>query len=349
MTTYWQAGVNITDGERAVELMKSHISTAQRSESIGGIGGFSGQFDAMKLKKFAHPILVSSTDGVGTKTEIARIMKNYSSIGEDLVAMVVDDLVVCGAEPLFMTDYIATGKVIPEKIAEIISGIARGCKIANTALIGGETAEHPGLLAEDEFDLAGAATGVVEKDEILGAELVRNGDLVIALASSGLHANGYSLVRHVIDSQKLSLEEKIDYSNQTLGEYLLTPTKIYALDCLSLMKELSGGLHALSHITGGGIARNTARVIPKELTATIDRSAWAIPQLMRSIVQIGNINQAEMELTFNCGIGMIAVVDAKAKDKTLSHLKSRGINAWVAGNIVNRYKESGAQMINNYC
>lgn len=348
MSTYWQAGVNIEEGERAVELMKVHVATAQRSESIGEIGGFAGQFDASALKKFTHPILVSATDGVGTKTEIARLMNKYDSIGEDLVAMVVDDLVVCGAEPLFMTDYIATGKVFPEKIAEIISGIARGCKIANTALVGGETAEHPGLLAEDEFDLAGAATGVVEKSAVLGEARVLEGDFVIAMASSGLHANGYSLARHIINTKKLDLDKKIDSSNLTLGQYLLTPTKIYALDCLSLMARLTNDLHALSHITGGGIAKNTARVIPSNLMAIIDRSTWQLPSVMQSLAKAGQVDQSEIELTFNCGIGMLAIVDVKAKEKSLSHLKALGINAWVAGVITKRKADVGAQLANNY-
>ena len=209
MSTYKDAGVDIDAGDRAVQLMKASIAKASRSEVMGGIGGFAGLFDASALKKFNKPLLATSTDGVGTKTEIARALGKYDTIGEDLVAMVVDDLVVCGAEPLFMTDYIAVGKVIPERIAEIVAGIARGCEKANTALIGGETAEHPGLLDEDEFDIAGAATGAVDADKLLSADQVRAGDVIIAMPSSGFHANGFSLVRHIIKTKNLSLEAHV--------------------------------------------------------------------------------------------------------------------------------------------
>ena len=220
MADYKDAGVDIDAGERAVELMKASIAKASRKEVMGGIGGFAGLFDASALTKFKKPLLATSTDGVGTKTEIARMMGKYDTIGEDLVAMVVDDLVVCGAEPLFMTDYIAVGKVIPERIAEIVSGIARGCEKANTALIGGETAEHPGLLGEDEFDIAGAATGAVDADKLLSADLVKAGDVLIGMPSSGFHANGYSLIRHIIKTKNLSLDSKFLDSEKTLGEIL---------------------------------------------------------------------------------------------------------------------------------
>ena len=224
MATYKDAGVDIDAGDRAVELMKTSITKATRPEVLGSIGGFAGLFDASKLKDMKQPLLATSTDGVGTKTEIARALGKFDTIGEDLVAMVVDDLVVCGAEPLFMTDYIAVGKVIPENIAEIVAGIARGCVKANTALIGGETAEHPGLLADDEFDLAGAATGVVDADLQLGAHLVKAGDIIIAMPASGFHANGYSLIRHIIKTAKLSLDAHVSEYGKTSGEVFLTPT-----------------------------------------------------------------------------------------------------------------------------
>ena len=336
MSTYKDAGVDIDAGNRAVELMKVSIAKASRPEAMGGIGGFAGLFDASALKNMKRPLLATSTDGVGTKTEIARAMGKYDTIGEDLVAMVVDDLVVCGAEPLFMTDYIAVGKVVPERIAEIVAGIARGCVKANTALIGGETAEHPGLLEEDEFDIAGAATGVVEADKQLGSHLVQAGDVIIAMPSSGFHANGYSLIRHIIKSQKLSLDAHVSEYGKTSGEVFLTPTEIYTLDCLALIKSMSGALRGFSHITGGGIAQNTARVIPDDLTAVYDRSTWSLPIEMEYMARIGGVPQADMERTWNAGIGMVAIVAADSADLALTSLAARGMKAWVAGAIATR-------------
>ena len=250
--------------------------------------------------------------------------------------MVVDDLVVCGAEPLFMTDYIAVGKVIPERIAEIVSGIARGCEKAGTALIGGETAEHPGLLADDEFDVAGAATGVVDADLQLGAHLVQKGDVLIAMPSSGFHANGFSLVRHIIKTAKLSLDAHVSEYGKTSGEVFLTPTEIYALDCLALIRSMQGKLRGFSHITGGGIAENTARVIPEHLIAIYDRSTWSIPVEMEYLSKVGGVPQADMERTWNCGVGMTAIVAADSADITLRSLAARGMKAWVAGVVEER-------------
>jgi phosphoribosylformylglycinamidine cyclo-ligase len=331
MSTYKDAGVDIDAGDRAVELMKASIAKASRSEAMGGIGGFAGLFDASALKTMKKPLLATSTDGVGTKTEIARAIGKYDTIGEDLVAMVVDDLVVCGAEPLFMTDYIAVGKVIPERIAEIVAGIARGCEKANTALIGGETAEHPGLLDDDEFDIAGAATGVVDSDRQLGAHLVQAGDVLIAMPSSGFHANGFSLVRHIIKTQNLSLEAHVSEYGKTSGEVFLTPTEIYTLDCLALIRSMSGSLRGFTHITGGGIAENTARVIPSHLTAIYDRSTWSLPIEMEFMAKIGGVPQTDMERTWNVGIGMVAIVSADAAGLALASLAARGMKAWVAG------------------
>ena len=336
MSTYKDAGVDIDAGDRAVELMKASIAKASRAEVIGGIGGFAGLFDATKLKSMKQPLLATSTDGVGTKTEIARALGKYDTIGEDLVAMVVDDLVVCGAEPLFMTDYIAVGKVIPEHIADIVAGIARGCAKANTALIGGETAEHPGLLEDDEFDLAGAATGVVDADRQLGSHRVKAGDLIIAMPSSGFHANGYSLVRHIIKSAGIDLHANVMEFGKSAGELFLTPTEIYALDCLALIKAMPEHLHAFSHITGGGIAENTARVIPEHLAATYDRSTWSLPIEMEFTARVGGVPQADMERTWNCGIGMSAIVDSSVADLTVRSLGARGMKAWVAGVVSER-------------
>jgi phosphoribosylformylglycinamidine cyclo-ligase len=331
MATYKDSGVDIDAGDRAVELMKASIARASRPEVMGGIGGFAGLFDASALKDMKRPLLATSTDGVGTKTEIARQMGKYDTIGEDLVAMVVDDLVVCGAEPLFMTDYIAVGKVIPERIAEIVGGIARGCEKSGTALIGGETAEHPGLLGEDEFDIAGAATGVVDAEKQLGAEKVKAGDLIIAMPASGFHANGYSLIRHILQSQKLDLQKTYQGFSQPLGEILLTPTEIYTLDCLALIKAQGENLRTFSHITGGGLADNTARVIPAGLTAKYDRSTWQLPAAAKFLSEVASVPQEDMERTWNCGIGMSAIVDPSVADLIIRSLSARGMKAWVAG------------------
>lgn len=333
MSTYKDAGVDIDAGDRAVELMKASIAKASRPEVMGGIGGFAGLFDASALKGFKQPLLATSTDGVGTKTEIARQMGIYDTIGEDLVAMVVDDLVVCGAEPLFMTDYIAVGKVIPERIAAIVSGIARGCQKANTALIGGETAEHPGLMSEDEFDVAGAATGAVDADKQLGAHRVQEGDLLIAMPASGFHANGYSLVRHILATQKLDLQKSYQGFEKSLGEILLTPTEIYTLDCLALIKAQHENLRTFSHITGGGLADNTARVIPDGLIAKYDRSTWSLPLEMEFMAKSASTPQADMERTWNVGVGMVAIVDPSIGDLAIKSLAARGMKAWVAGRI----------------
>lgn len=340
MATYKDSGVDIDAGDRAVELMKASVARASRPEVMGGIGGFAGLFDASKLKEMKQPLLATSTDGVGTKTEIARQMGIYDTIGEDLVAMVVDDLVVCGAEPLFMTDYIAVGKVIPERIDAIVSGIAKGCIKAGTALVGGETAEHPGLLAEDEFDIAGAATGAVDADLQLGAHRVKAGDAIIAMPASGIHANGFSLVRHIIATQELDITRNYDFT-KSLGEVLLTPTEIYTLDCLALIKSQQANLRTFSHITGGGLADNTARVIPDGLTAVYDRSTWALPLEMKFLADIASVPQPDLERTWNTGIGMSAIVDPSVADLIVRSLAARGMKAWIAGK-VEKAAEMGA-------
>jgi phosphoribosylformylglycinamidine cyclo-ligase len=340
MATYKDAGVDIDAGDRAVELMKASVARASRPEVMGGIGGFAGLFDASAMKNMKQPLLATSTDGVGTKTEIARQMAIYDTIGEDLVAMVVDDLVVCGAEPLFMTDYIAVGKVIPERIAAIVSGIAKGCIKAGTALVGGETAEHPGLLAEDEFDIAGAATGVVDADLQLGAHRVKAGDAIIAMPASGIHANGFSLVRHIIATQALDITRNYDFE-KSLGEVLLTPTEIYTLDCLALIKSQHQNLRTFSHITGGGLADNTARVIPDGLVAIYDRSTWSLPLEMKFLADVAGVPQADVERTWNVGIGMSAIVDPAVADLIIRSLAARGMKAWVAGT-VEKAAEMGA-------
>ena len=261
MTSYARAGVDIEAGDRAVELMREWVDKARRPEVVGGIGGFAGLFDASALKAYDRPLLATSADGVGTKVAIAQAMDRHHTIGFDLVGMLVDDLVVCGAEPLFLTDYIACGRVVPERIAAIVQGVAEACVVAGCALLGGETAEHPGLLAPDEYDLAGATTGVVEADRLLGPDRVRPGDAVVAMGSSGLHSNGYSLVRQVLLEQAgWALDRHVDELGRTLGDELLEPTRIYAKDCLALADAVE--VHAMSHVTGGGLAANLARVLP---------------------------------------------------------------------------------------
>jgi phosphoribosylformylglycinamidine cyclo-ligase len=303
--SYAAAGVDVAAGERAVDLMRAAVAAAQRPEVVSDLGGFAGLFDASALRGFRRPLLATATDGVGTKIAVARALDRHDTIGRDLVAMVVDDLVVTGAEPLFLTDYIACGQVVPERIAQIVSGIAAGCAEAGCALLGGETAEHPGLMAPDEYDLAAAGTAVVEADEMLGPQRVRAGDVVLGLASSGLHSNGYSLARAVlIGDDPGRLDVTIDEFGRTLGEEMLEPTRIYSPVVLDMIRTV-GGIHALSHVTGGGLAANLARVLPTGLTAQIDRSAWRPLPVFDVIARSGRVDRAEMELAFNMGIGMV--------------------------------------------
>ncbi|MER6384110.1 phosphoribosylformylglycinamidine cyclo-ligase [Streptomyces sp. NPDC001118] len=346
--SYAAAGVDIEAGDRAVELMKEWVKKTRRPEVLGGLGGFAGLFDASALKRYERPLLASATDGVGTKVDVARRMGVYDTIGHDLVAMVMDDIVVCGAEPLFMTDYICVGKVHPERVAAIVKGIAEGCVLAGCALVGGETAEHPGLLGADDFDVAGAGTGVVEADRLLGADRIRKGDAVIAMASSGLHSNGYSLVRHVLlDRAGLALEAEIAELGRSLGEELLEPTKIYSLDCLALTRTTD--VHAFSHITGGGLAANLARVIPDELHAVVDRSTWTPGAIFDLVGQTGSVERLELEKTLNMGVGMMAIVPEESTEAALATLADRGVDAWVAGEITDRgTKETGAELVGTY-
>jgi phosphoribosylformylglycinamidine cyclo-ligase len=325
--TYAGAGVDIAAGERAVELLKNTVARASRPEVRGGLGGFAGLFE-LDLTRWRRPLLAAATDGVGTKLAIAQALDQHETVGIDLVAMVVDDLVVCGAEPLFLTDYIACGQVVPERIAAIVSGIAEGCRQAGCALIGGETAEHPGLLAPEAYDLAAAGVGVVEADAVLGPERVCPGDTVIAMASSGLHSNGYSLVRHVLRGVPL-----VDAAlGPPLGEVLLTPTRIYARACLALAAETA--VRAFAHITGGGLAANLARVLPPSVDAVLDRATWTLPAIFRYVAERGRVEQAEMERTLNQGVGMLAVVAGEDTHRALDLLRGDVVPAWVAGEIV---------------
>jgi phosphoribosylformylglycinamidine cyclo-ligase len=350
-SAYARAGVDIEAGDRAVELMKASVSATHRPEVLGGIGGFAGLFDASALSRYRHPVLATSTDGVGTKVAIAQAMDRHDTIGYDLVGMLVDDLVVCGAEPLFVTDYIACGRVVPERIAAIVGGIAAACKESGSSLLGGETAEHPGLLGPDEYDVAGATTGVVEADELLGPDRVREGDVVVAMASSGLHSNGYSLVRHVLlEEAGWALDREVPELGTTLGEALLTPTRIYAAPVLAMIDAAreSGGVHAMSHITGGGLANNLARVMPSDLLAVIDRGTWTPPAIFGLVQDLGHISRPDIEATLNMGVGMVALLPADAVAAAQASLSTHGISSWVCGRVEKADESAGVRMIGSH-
>ncbi|MRH28223.1 phosphoribosylformylglycinamidine cyclo-ligase [Microbacterium sp. SYP-A9085] len=338
---YAQAGVDTAAGDLAVELMKSAVRRTQGPEVLGGVGGFAGLFDATALRGYTRPLLASSTDGVGTKVAIAQAMDKHDTIGQDLVGMVVDDIVVVGARPLFMTDYIACGKVVPQRIADIVAGIARGCEQTGTALVGGETAEHPGLLGPHDYDVAGAATGVVEADRVLGADRVRPGDAVLALQSSGLHANGYSLVRHIVTGAGIGYADHSAEFGTTWGEALLEPTRLYATALLDVVDRLNGGIHALSHVTGGGIAANLARVLPPGSWVELDRSTWSPAPVFRVLADLGGIPLADTEGTWNLGVGFLAVVDAAVAHDAASVLTAAGIETWQVGVVADGPRPAG--------
>ncbi len=344
--SYAASGVDIEAGDRAVELLKTRVARAGRPEVVGGLGGFAGLF-RFDTARYRDPLLASSTDGVGTKLVIAQAMGKHDTVGIDLVGMVVDDLVVCGAEPLFMQDYVAVGRVVPERVAEIVGGIADGCAQAGCALVGGEIAEHPGLMADDHYDIAGTGVGVVEADQLLGADRVRAGDVVIAMASSGVHSNGFSLVRHVLlQGARLRLEAFVDELDGVLGEVLLTPTRIYAKDCLALIHETE--VHAFAHVTGGGLAANLARVLPDGLTASLDRGSWTPPPVFGLVQSRGRVERAEMERTFNMGVGMVAVVAAHDADRALAVLTARHVPAWVLGSVAEADGDTGAHLVGEH-
>jgi phosphoribosylformylglycinamidine cyclo-ligase len=332
--SYAAAGVDIGAGDRAVELMRTAVARTAGPEVIGGIGGFAGLFDAAKVASLRRPLLATSTDGVGTKVVIAQRLRRFDTIGLDLVAMVVDDLVACGAEPLFMTDYIVCGRVDPERVATIVAGIADGCVRAGCALLGGETAEHPGHFAADDFDLAGAATGVVDADRLLGPDRVRPGDVVIGMAASGLHSNGYSLVRAILDGPTagLDLDSQPAELSQPLGAELLTPTRIYARDCLALAGSCA--VRAFAHVTGGGLAANLARVLPPDADAVLERGSWQPAPVFGLLARRGSVDTPEMERVFNMGVGMTAVVAADDCDRALRLLADRDVPSWLLGHVV---------------
>ncbi len=331
--SYARAGVDTAAGDLAVELMKASVRATHGPEVVGGVGGFAGLFDVSFLKEYRHPLLATSTDGVGTKVALAQAIDKHDTIGFDLVGMVVDDIIVTGARPLFMTDYIACGKVVPERIAAIVKGIADACRETGTALVGGETAEHPGLLGPDDYDVAGAATGVVERDALLGADRVHHGDVVVAMASSGLHSNGYSLVRHILANQKLSYTDRSDALGGVVGEVLLEPTRLYTGPLLELLEspELGPAIHAFSHVTGGGIAANLARVLPRGAWVEVDRSTWSPASVFRVLADMNAESLESTEGTWNLGIGMFAIVSPDSASAITTKLTDLGIPSWVAG------------------
>ncbi|WP_173921407.1 phosphoribosylformylglycinamidine cyclo-ligase [Agromyces sp. Marseille-P2726] len=334
-SSYAAAGVDTRAGDRAVELMKEAVAKTHGPNVLGGVGGFAGLFDLSFAKHYAKPLLATSTDGVGTKIAIAQALDKHDTIGQDLVGMVVDDIVVVGAKPLFMTDYIACGKVVPERIATIVTGIARACAETGTALVGGETAEHPGLMGVDDYDVAGAAVGVVEADRLLGAERVRDRDAVIAIASSGLHSNGYSLVRHILTGRQVDYADQSADLGATWGEALLEPTRLYSGPLVRLLENerLGASVHSLSHVTGGGIAANLARVLPPGSWAEIDRATWSPAPVFRVLSDLAGTSLESAEGTWNLGIGFLAIVEADAAADVIAELGALGLPAWQAGTV----------------
>ena len=330
--SYKAAGVDITAGYQAVELMKKHIARTVTAGAMSDIGGFGGLFE-MDLTGITKPVLVSGTDGVGTKLKLAFLMDKHDTVGIDCVAMCVNDIICCGAKPLFFLDYIAVGKNFPEKVAAIVSGVAEGCVQSGAALIGGETAEMPGFYPEDEYDLAGFAVGVVDKDKILDNKTMEAGDVVIALPSSGVHSNGFSLVRRVFDVENADIKTPMEeLGGKSLGETLLAPTKIYVKPMLALFEEVK--VKAVSHITGGGFYENIPRSIPKGFGAKIDKSALRIPLIFKLLAEKGNIPERDMFNTFNMGVGMSVVVAKADAEKALEILKANGEDAYIMGEII---------------
>jgi phosphoribosylformylglycinamidine cyclo-ligase len=331
---YAKAGVDTEAGDLAVELMKRSVAATHNDLVFGGLGGFAGMMDVSFIKNYQQPLLATSTDGVGTKVAIAQAIDKHDTIGQDLVGMVVDDIVVVGAKSLFMTDYIACGKVVPTRIADIVRGIAEACSQVGVALVGGETAEHPGLLEPDDYDVAGAAVGVVEASKLLGPQNVKAGDVVLGIEASGLHSNGYSLVRKVVSDKGFKYtDHSIDFGGQ-LGEALLTPTRLYTGVLNELLEsDLGSAVHAMSHITGGGIAANLARVLPQGVSLDVDRSTWSPLEVFRILAQWGGFSLESVEGTWNLGLGQALVVSAAEASAIAAQLNGKGYKTWELGRI----------------
>ncbi len=330
---YKAAGVDIEAGYRSVELMKRYVKETMRPEVMGGLGGFSGAFSLEKIKHMEKPVLLSGTDGVGTKIQLAWLMDRHDTVGIDCVAMCVNDVVCAGAEPLFFLDYIACGKNIPEKIAAIVKGVAAGCKQAGAALIGGETAEHPGLMPEEEYDLAGFAVGVAEEKDLITGAHIKPGDVLVGIASSGVHSNGFSLVRKVFGVTREKLAVHYDELGATLGETLLTPTRIY-VKALQEVKAAGVTIKGCSHITGGGFYENIPRMLPENVSARVKKGSFEIPPIFELLQKTGGLQEKMMYNTYNMGIGMVLAVDASETDRTLGALQNAGERAWIIGETV---------------
>lgn len=329
---YKKSGVDIEAGYKAVELMREHVKGTMRSEVLGGIGGFSGAFSLAGFKDMEKPTLISGTDGVGTKLKIAFLMDKHNTIGIDCVAMCANDIVCAGAEPLFFLDYIACGKNVPEKIAKIVEGIAEGCKQAGAALIGGETAEMPGFYPEDEYDLAGFCVGIEDESKLITGKDVKAGDVLIGMKSSGVHSNGFSLVRQIFEMTEESLNKYYDELKTTLGEALLAPTKIY-VKALKAIKEAEVKINACSHITGGGFYENIPRMLPDGISAVVEKNSYEVPAIFKLMQKTGGIDEAMMYNTYNMGIGMILAVDKKDVDVTVDAIKSAGEEPYILGHV----------------
>ena len=334
---YKKAGVDIEAGYRSVELMKEHVKRTMREEVLGGLGGFSGAFSLAKIKNMEEPVLLSGTDGCGTKVKLAFILDKHDTIGIDAVAMCVNDIACAGGEPLFFLDYIACGKNYPEKIAAIVSGVAEGCVQSDCALIGGETAEHPGLMPENEYDIAGFAVGVVDKKDLITGEDIKAGDTLIGIASSGVHSNGFSLVRKVFSMDKEALDTYYEELGKTLGEALLAPTRIY-VKALRSVKEAGVRIKGCSHITGGGFYENIPRMLPDGARAVVKKDSYEVPAIFKMLAREGQIEEQMMYNTYNMGIGMVVAVDPADVDKTMEAIEAAGENAYVIGEIVNGEK-----------
>jgi phosphoribosylformylglycinamidine cyclo-ligase len=329
---YKNAGVDIEAGYKSVELMKEYVKRTMRDEVLGGLGGFSGAFSLKKIKEMEEPVLLSGTDGCGTKVKLAFLMDKHDTIGIDAVAMCVNDIACAGGEPLFFLDYIACGKNYPEKIATIVSGVAEGCVQSGAALIGGETAEHPGLMPEDEYDIGGFAVGVVERKDLITGENIKPGDTLIGIASSGVHSNGFSLVRKVFEMTKESLNTYYDELGKTLGEALIEPTRIY-VKALRSVKEAGVTVKGCSHITGGGFYENIPRMLPEGVRAVVQKDSYEVPAIFKLMAKVGSIEEEMMYNTYNMGIGMMLAVDSADVDKTMEALKTAGEQAYVVGHI----------------
>lgn len=329
---YKKAGVDIEAGYKSVELMKEHIKKTMRPEVLGGIGGFSGAFSLAKIKDMEEPVLLSGTDGCGTKVKLAFVMDKHDTIGIDAVAMCVNDIACAGGEPLFFLDYIACGKNYPEKIAAIVSGVAEGCRQSDAALIGGETAEHPGLMEEEEYDLAGFAVGVCERKEMITGENLKDGDVLLGIASTGVHSNGFSLVRKVFEMDAETLNTYHEELGKTLGEALLAPTRIY-VKALRNVKEAGVVVKACSHITGGGFYENVPRMLPEGKHAVIRKDSYKIPPIFPMLAREGNIAEQMMYNTFNMGLGMVVAVDPADVEKAIAAIEAAGDTVWVVGEI----------------